>query len=55
MQQSKVVILGGARTPVGCLQGDLASVTAADLGAVAIKGAISKSKITAENIDGPCR
>ena len=51
MQQSRVVILGGARTPVGCLQGGLASVSATDLGAFAIKGALSKSKIKAENID----
>ena len=48
MQQSRVVILGGARTPVGCLQGDLASVSATDLGTFAIKGAVSKSKIKAE-------
>ena len=51
MQQSRVVILGGARTPVGCLQGDLASVSATDLGTFAIKGAVSKSKIKAESID----
>ena len=51
MQQAKVAILGGARTPVGCLQGDLAPLSATDLGAFAIEGAISKSKIQADSIN----
>ena len=51
MQQAKVAILGGARTPMGCLQGDLAPLSATDLRAFAIEGAISKSKIQADSIN----
>ncbi len=51
MQKPKVAILGCARTPTGCLQGDLAEVSATELGAFAIKGALSKSTIKAEDID----
>ena len=36
------VIVAGARTPVGRLLGGLKSLSAADLGGVAIKGALEK-------------
>ncbi len=39
-----VVILAGARTPQGRLNGQLASFTAVELGAHAIKAAIAASR-----------
>lgn len=46
-----VVIIAGARTPMGSLQGALSSVSAVDLGAAAIAATIKKSGIQAEKID----
>lgn len=46
-----VVILGGARTPLGKLQGALASFQAVDLGGFAIKGALEKANVKAEDVD----
>jgi acetyl-CoA C-acetyltransferase len=34
------VIVGGARTPIGKLSGSLKSLTARELGGIAIKGAL---------------
>lgn len=45
------VILGGARTPMGRLQGALASLSAADLGGIAIAAAIERSGIPAVDVD----
>lgn len=45
-----VVILGGARTPIGCFQGSLTSFTAPQLGAIAIKGALEKSGVKADGV-----
>ena len=39
----EVVIVSAVRTPVGSFLGSLASVPAARLGAVAIKGAVEKA------------
>jgi acetyl-CoA acetyltransferase family protein len=60
MSNKRVVILGGARTPmaewVGGKRGDgeqggaLKDVSALDLGAVAARGALAKSKVPAERI-----
>ena len=36
----EVVILSGARTPIGCQRGSLAGLTAPELGAAAIEGAL---------------
>jgi hypothetical protein len=38
-----VVIVGAARTPIGSIGGALASVTAPQLGAAAIKGALQRA------------
>lgn len=43
--QDPIVIVGAARTPMGAFQGDFASVTAVELGAVAIKAAIERAGI----------
>ncbi|KAJ1664377.1 Acetyl-CoA acetyltransferase, mitochondrial [Coemansia sp. RSA 1813] len=40
-----VVIASAVRTPVGCFRGSLAKLTAPELGAVAIRGAIDKAAI----------
>lgn len=44
------VIVAGARTPIGRLQGALAGFSAADLGAIAISGALEKSGIAPEQV-----
>src|SRR5271156_3066110 len=51
MNSDPVVILGARRTPVGAFQGALASVTAPQLGAVAIKAALADSGLTAAQVD----
>jgi len=46
-----VVILGGARTAFGTYGGGLRDVSATDLGVVAAKGALARSRVAAEKID----
>lgn len=46
-----IVIVDGARTPMGGFQGDLAGATCATLGAVAIKEAVSRAGIKPEDVD----
>ncbi|MEC8059909.1 MAG: thiolase family protein [Pseudomonadota bacterium] len=48
---SDVFIVGAARTPVGSLQGTLASQTAPQLGAHAIAAALSHANINASDVD----
>ncbi|MDP3969684.1 MAG: acetyl-CoA C-acetyltransferase [Nocardioides sp.] len=45
------VIVAGARTPIGRLLGGLKDQSAADLGGVAIKGALEKAGVTGEQVD----
>ncbi|TQL67527.1 acetyl-CoA C-acetyltransferase [Nocardioides albertanoniae] len=45
------VIVAGARTPIGRLLGAFKGLSAADLGAVAIKGALEKSGVAADKVD----
>jgi acetyl-CoA C-acetyltransferase len=45
------VIVGGARTPMGRLLGSLKDFSAADLGGVAIKGALERAGITGDQVD----
>lgn len=45
------VIVAGARTPIGRLLGGLRSLSAADLGAIAIKGALEKSGVAPDQVD----
>ncbi|MEI4274116.1 acetyl-CoA C-acetyltransferase [Klenkia sp. LSe6-5] len=49
--QNRSVIVGGARTPMGRLLGSLKDFSAADLGGVAIKGALDKAGISGEQVD----
>lgn len=46
-----VVIVGGARTPLGRLNGQLASFTAVDLGALAISAAMERSGVDPGSVD----
>lgn len=46
-----IVIASIARTPMGGLQGELADLPAAKLGAAAIKGAVSRAGLKPEDID----
>ena len=45
------VILAGARTPIGKLQGAFASMSATDLGGIAIKAALERAGLSPEQID----
>ena len=45
------VIVAGARTPIGRLLGGLKDQSAADLGGVAIKGALEKAGVSGEQVD----
>lgn len=49
--QDPIVIVGLARTPIGGLLGDLASRSASDLGAVAVKAAVSKAGVDGADVD----
>src|SRR5271155_5882112 len=51
MKLDPVVILAARRTPVGAFQGAFASVTAPQLGSVAIKAALADSGVAASEID----
>lgn len=47
----KVVITSAKRTPIGSFNGSLASLSAGQLGSIAIKGVLEESKISPELID----
>ncbi|CAN0621028.1 acetyl-CoA acetyltransferase [Burkholderia multivorans] len=46
-----IVIVGAARTPMGGFQGDLASVSASDLGAVAIRAAVERAGVPDDQVE----
>jgi acetyl-CoA C-acetyltransferase len=48
--EDPVVIVGAARTPMGGFQGELASLTAAELGGAAIRGALSRAGLEAAEV-----
>jgi acetyl-CoA C-acetyltransferase len=45
-----VVVVAGARTPVGSFQGSLASLSAPKLGAVAVKAALERARVPADAV-----
>lgn len=49
--QDAIVIVGSARTPIGDLLGVLSPLRSQDLGALAIKAAIERAKVSPEDID----
>ena len=51
MIHTKVVIVSAVRTPIGSFMGGLSTVTAPQLGAAAIKGALNKINLSPELID----
>jgi acetyl-CoA C-acetyltransferase len=51
VQNDPIVIVGAARTPIGGLQGDFASLAASDLGAVAIKAAVERAGVAPAEVD----
>ncbi|UKV14196.1 acetyl-CoA C-acyltransferase [Thalassospiraceae bacterium SW-3-3] len=46
-----IVIVSCARTPMGGMQGDFATVTASELGGVAIKAALERGGVAADDVD----
>ncbi|MEP2935655.1 MAG: acetyl-CoA C-acyltransferase [Gilvibacter sp.] len=51
MSSKKVVIVSMARTPIGSFMGGLSSVSATDLGATAIKGAMENINLDPSSVD----
>ena len=51
MSNDSIVIVNGARTPMGSFQGSLKDVSATELGAAAIKAAVERSGISADKVD----
>ena len=51
MSNDPIVIVAIARTPMGAFQGELASLTASQLGAVAIKAAVARAGLKPEQIE----
>jgi len=47
----RVAILASARTPIGKFLGSFADLTAADLGAVAVRGVLERARIAPEAVD----
>ena len=51
MSTNDIVIVSAARTPVGSFNGSLASLTAAQLGTIAIKAALERAKVEPGQVD----
>jgi len=51
MSDQSIVIVGGARTPMGGFQGSLSSISAVDLGAISIREAVARAGIAAADVD----
>ena len=49
--QDPIVIVGAARTPMGAFQGDFSSLTASELGAVAIRAAVERAGISPDVVN----
>jgi acetyl-CoA C-acetyltransferase len=50
MAEDPIVIVGMARTPMGGFQGELASVPAAELGSTAVRAALERASVAAEDV-----
>ncbi|MGB1612011.1 MAG: acetyl-CoA C-acetyltransferase, partial [Arenicellales bacterium] len=51
MSDDPIVITAAARTPIGSFQGRLASVSATELGAVAISAALERCALKPESVE----
>jgi len=49
--QDPVVIVGMARTPIGAFQGDFSSLSASDLGKIAVEAAVSRAGIKPADVE----
>ena len=49
--QDPIVIVGAARRPMGAFQGDFADLAAHDLGGAAIRAAVERAGIRAEQVE----
>lgn len=46
-----VYIVGAARTPIGNFNGSLASISAVELGSVALREALAKASVKGDQVD----
>ena len=51
MRNDPIAIVGAARTPIGGLQGDFATLSASDLGGVAIRAALERAAVAGSAVD----
>lgn len=51
MSDDPIVIVGGARTPMGSFQGELQNVSSPNLGAAAIKAALERAGVSADSVE----
>jgi len=51
MSQDSIVVVGAKRTPMGGFQGELAGLTASELGAAAIRAALEDAGVAADAVD----
>lgn len=51
MASADIVIVGAARTPVGSFNGALSTLPAHELGAIAVKAALTRAKVEAAEVD----
>ena len=51
MTSSPIVILAGARTPIGKLSGSLSSFSATELGGFAIRAALERAGVEGKDVD----
>ena len=51
MANEVVYIVGAARTPIGNFNGGLASISAVELGSVALREALARASVKAEQVD----
>ena len=51
MSEDSIVIVGAKRTPMGGFQGDLAGLTASELGAAAIRAALEEAGVSGDAVD----
>jgi acetyl-CoA C-acetyltransferase len=51
MDRNDIVIAAAVRTPIGKFMGSLSTVSAVDLGVVAVKGALERSGLPADQVD----
>jgi len=51
MSQTEVVIASATRTPIGCFQGVFSALSAADLGAIAVREAVKRAGALPEHVE----